>query len=232
MKRIVNGVTYNTETSTAVARSEWTDSSDGQEHVMVLYQTRGGAFFFDEQETKSVWNEREGRHETKMSHVFTPVSPADAQKWMMEGDVEVFSNPFDDPPEAAAEADTGATIYIRVPSSLKRRVDEAAKGEGLSGNVWSMRCVERCLDERSRADLAFAWHLLDMVQTRAMEPSSLTLAEVSELAAVAKSSIMQSYRRLGFAPEGANATTIGSAMEAHLDREAWPRLATKYPAIR
>ena len=51
----------------------------------------------------------------------------------------------EDPPEAEAEAEAGATIYIRVPAALKRRVDEAAKAEGVSGNLWAMRCIERCL---------------------------------------------------------------------------------------
>jgi len=45
------------------------------------------------------------------------------------GDVEVFNNPFDDSPEATAEAEPGATIYIRVPAVLKRRVEEAADAE-------------------------------------------------------------------------------------------------------
>jgi predicted transcriptional regulator len=77
-----------------------------------------------------------------------------------EDDVEVFNNPFDDPPEAAAEAEPGATIYIRVPASLKKRVDEAAREVELSGNVWAMRCVEQCLDRRDELDtVADIWNV-------------------------------------------------------------------------
>ena len=65
--------------------------------------------------------------------------------------MEVFNNPFDDPPEAAAESEAGATLYLRVPTSLKRRVDEAAKSNKLSGNVWLMRCVEGCLKKEEKA---------------------------------------------------------------------------------
>ncbi len=143
MKRIVNGVTYNTDTSTRLAQASW--ERDDEQFVGTLYQTRGGAFFVDEEITSQVWNESERAHEAKVWHAFEPLSPKDAHKWLLEGDVEIFSNPFDDPPEASAEAEPGATIYIRVPASLKRRVDEAARKDGVSGNVWAMRCLERCL---------------------------------------------------------------------------------------
>ena len=118
MKRIVNGVTYNTETSTPLAMSKWGDD----EYTAItgtLYQTRGGAFFLHAAIEKWVWNpnvlERELRHEDK----FEPMSPEDAHQWILEGDVEIFSNPFEDPPEATAEGDPGETIYIRVPASLE-----------------------------------------------------------------------------------------------------------------
>ena len=81
---------------------------------------------------------------------FHPLSPEAANKWLLDGYVEVFNNPFDDPPQATAEAIPGATIYIRVPAALKRRVEEAADAEKVSGNVWAMRCVERCLEPGSR----------------------------------------------------------------------------------
>lgn len=144
MKRIVNGVTYNTETSTAVAKASW-EGNEGEQITGVLYQTRGGAFFVDREETKTVWNEREGKDEERITHSFEPLSAEQAHAWMMEGEVEVYHNPFDEPPEAEAEREAGATIYIRVPSSLKKSVDEAAQREHVSGNVWAMRCVQRCL---------------------------------------------------------------------------------------
>jgi hypothetical protein len=143
MKRIVNGVTYNTDTSTALATSSW--EPDEGEIKATLYQTRGGAFYVIEEWSREVWDERERQHETKVTATLEPLSPEKAHEWIMTGKVEIIKNPFDDPPEAEAEAEPGATIYIRVPASLKRSVDEAAKGAKVSGNVWAMRCVEQCL---------------------------------------------------------------------------------------
>jgi hypothetical protein len=148
MKRIVNAVTYNTETSSVLARHEWEDP--GYDGLAVtgsgtLYQTRGGAFFVHTEKTVIEWDEIEREKRQRVRHEFFPLGPEDANKWLLEGDVEIINNPFDDPPEAAAEAEPGATIYIRVPASLKKRVDEAAEAESASGNAWAMRCVERCL---------------------------------------------------------------------------------------
>lgn len=146
MKRIVNGMTYNTDTSTMLAQSEW-ERDDGKV-LGVLYQTRGGAYFVHEQLTQEVWNEEERQKEERTSDSFVPLSAEGAHEWLLDGDVEIISNPFDDPPEASAETEPGATLYIRVPASLKRRVDEAAKENKVSGNVWAMRCVEQCLNEK------------------------------------------------------------------------------------
>jgi hypothetical protein len=55
------------------------------------------------------------------------LSAKDAETWIMTGSVEVFHNPFGEPPEAEAEDQPAATIYMRVPPSLKRRVDEAGR---------------------------------------------------------------------------------------------------------
>jgi predicted HicB family RNase H-like nuclease len=163
MKRIVNGVTYNTDTATQLATSSREDDGKITE---TLYQTRGGAFFLHRQTVNAVWNEEDRSKHIETDHAFRPQSPEDAHKWILTGDVEVLRNPFDDPPEAEAEAEPGATIYIRVPASLKRAVDEAAKTQNVSGNVWAMRCVERCLSEdkalkRTLGNIEFALKYLD-----------------------------------------------------------------------
>src|SRR5262245_20193772 len=156
MKRIVNGVTYNTATSTVCARLEWENKDHNgitQEFGEdILYQTRGGAFFVHEEKTMNEWDENERETRQRVRHEFVPMCPESANKWMLEGDVEVINNPFEDPPEATAEAEPGATIYIRVPAGLKRRVDEAARDNKVSGNAWAMRCVEQCLADEDRGD--------------------------------------------------------------------------------
>src|SRR5262249_10476663 len=49
--------------------------------------------------------------------------------------------------EAEAEAEPSATIYLRVPTVLKQRVDQAAAGAKLSVNAWAMKCMERCITQ-------------------------------------------------------------------------------------
>jgi hypothetical protein len=144
MKRIVNGVTYNTSTSTRLAQARW--EGDGGNVVGILYQTRGGAFFVDEETTRTVRDAAERPDEERIEHGFVPLSPDGAHKWILEGDVEIFNNPFDDPPEATAEAEPGATIYVRVPSALKSQVEGAAKRAQMSSNAWILLCMERCLN--------------------------------------------------------------------------------------
>lgn len=145
MKRIINGLTYNTETSTRVAQSEWLDHDDNSEVTGVLYQTRGGAFFVHHVSRSEVKN-RHGEWDVRIRNDITPLTAERAHAWMMD-DAEVFTNPFEDPPEAAAEMEAAATLYVRVPTALKRRVDAAADAQGVSANAWAMRCIERCLDQ-------------------------------------------------------------------------------------
>lgn len=142
MKRIINGVTYNTDTATAVARSWWEDWEKDNERVESwLYLTRGGAFFLvHHQASEDV-------------PIFEPVAEReDVDKWLTTGEVELFDQSvFQEPPEASAEREPEATLYIRVPRRLKERIEARAEADDLSLNAWVMRCVERCAQE-GRAD--------------------------------------------------------------------------------
>jgi hypothetical protein len=205
MKRIINGVTYNTETSTRLASAKWGD--DDESVVGDLYQTRGGAFFVDEETTKRVWNEREREWQERVEHAFNPLSQEEAHRWILEGEVEVFHNPFDDPPEAEAEAEPGATIYIRVPAALKRRVDDAARGEKLSGNAWAMKCVEKCLEERSINDfknLGIIWEIASQFQTMGTEGDWSRETCIEALCMIADRSADLAEQLLGDSEELAN----------------------------
>jgi hypothetical protein len=141
-----------------LAKAEWTledqwSPHDGAECEGELYQTRGGAFFLVTTiHTKNLDGEPKDKVE------FEPMTTERAQEWLLEGDVAIYRNPFDDPPEAAAESEGGATIYIRVPAALKRDVDEAAREAKISRNVWAMRCVEQCLDGFPK-QMAAIWHI-------------------------------------------------------------------------
>jgi hypothetical protein len=78
----------------------------------------------------------------------------EASAWLLRGDVNIIHNPFGEVPEAAAEPEQGATIYLRVPATLKQRVDKAANADSMSSNAWVMRCVERCLESIAAAQFA------------------------------------------------------------------------------
>jgi hypothetical protein len=183
MKRIVDGVTYNTETSTLLAKAEWEDRNErsptfGGECEGELYQTRGGAFFLvitTRTNVKNKYDEWEEREKVECN----PMTAERAQEWLLEGDVEVFLNPFEDPPEAEAEEGAGSTIYIRVPAALKRDVDEAAREANVSGNVWAMRCVEQCL--RFPNEMADIWSIATGLTGAWSDDESHKSAEDAEL---------------------------------------------------
>jgi hypothetical protein len=153
MKRIIDGVTYNTDTATVVATAEWTDEAWGgnpeEEHKGTLYQTRGGAFFLHVHTEWEVLNRRTEEVEARSRDTFEPMTAAAAQKWVMAGEVELVNDAFGEPPEAVAEEAPGATVYVRVPTSLKDRMEEAASDDKLSVNAWAMRCWETCLATRA-----------------------------------------------------------------------------------
>ena len=140
MKRIIDGVTYNTDTATAVARWEYEDEN-GYDTEAVLYQTRGGAFFIVHS-----WNT-----ENKPKVYFESINRESIARLVERTDNLTIINEdiLSDPPEATAEQSPGATLYLRIPSALKDQAESSAKSDGLSVNAWAMRCIERCaqLDE-------------------------------------------------------------------------------------
>ena len=152
MKRIVDGVSYNTETATRLARRRSRRAGQPEKLVETLYQTRSGAFFIVNRRTTIGWNQEEQEAETRTERNCVPIDAQRAQSWMLKSQVHVFRNRFGDPPEATDELGAGATIYIRLPHSLKRAVDTAASGLQVSGNTWAMRCFEQCLERSPMLD--------------------------------------------------------------------------------
>jgi predicted HicB family RNase H-like nuclease len=144
MKRLIDGVTYNTDTATLLAKSDYQGDWNNEPCPIegILYQTRGGAFFIHEEvdvsglEAFSNWDA--GYTKTR----FLKCSEEGARHWITTGEVEVFLNPFE---EKAPEDETHGTVYVRMPASLKRQIEAAAESDGLSANSWAMRCFEKCL---------------------------------------------------------------------------------------
>ncbi len=56
------------------------------------------------------------------------------------------------PPSADADDATTARITLRLPDSLKARVEEAAARAGLSVNTWLVRALSAAVDGPGRAD--------------------------------------------------------------------------------
>ncbi len=103
MKRIIDGVTYNTDTSTLIAQVEgkWT-KNDGIEYDYLeqLYQTRGGAFFVHEHLEGTYHDQAEGEWRTKKLDAFTPNTHEEATAWLNETDnVEIFSDALGNRPK-------------------------------------------------------------------------------------------------------------------------------------
>jgi hypothetical protein len=152
MKRVINGMTYNTDTATKLAQKTWESpfGRTGAKGVRTLYQTKGGAFFLFEENTEGIWNERAGEYEVKTTCAFIPINRKYAEEWILEGkEAKIFNNPFGDPPEAAADASTGETMLVRMPPALKRQIEEAAKANDVSMNAFMLRCIEACMRERT-----------------------------------------------------------------------------------
>lgn len=149
MKRIVNGQAYDTDKSKVIAKAEyeWELNEENCPCVGTLYQTPGGAFF----EFRDIrFTDDHGNADHK--HMFEPMTAAQAQKWVLEGDVELWDEDFIAVPEAAAEtAEPQATIYVRAPAALKRQVDIAAKDANLSLNAYVLRALEQALQEINAA---------------------------------------------------------------------------------
>jgi predicted HicB family RNase H-like nuclease len=147
MKWVVEGVAYNTATSTLLAQKAWhSEESEetggfGPYFEAALYQTRKGAYFVHK--STSWWHSDLGRMEPA-SDDCTPMTAEQANAWLLKGNVKIVHNPFPlgEVPEAAAETEPGATIYLRVPATLKHRVDKAASSAGMSTNAWVMQIIE------------------------------------------------------------------------------------------
>ena len=148
MKRIIDGVAYNTASSTLIARNVveptenvWAKTSE------FLYQTQGGAFFLHQHEV-TPYKDPNGEWKERERHDFFPMARIQAQTWAMN-DTELLADVFGDIPDAT-EQDTNAdaaVVQTRLPPSLKRRIESAATTRSLSVNAYSIRCYERCLLE-------------------------------------------------------------------------------------
>jgi hypothetical protein len=158
VKRIIDGKTYNTDTSTLIARSDYEEINYDEvviaRYAYSLYQTRGGAFFID---TATTTNRKDPRTEEWAEverHEFGAMTREEAARWVLTGNnVELLHDVFGEPPEAVEEAAPGSTVYLRIPTSLKEQMEAAAVAQKLSVNSWLMRCAEGCIASQKTKEL-------------------------------------------------------------------------------
>jgi hypothetical protein len=142
----------------------------------------------------------------------------------LEGEVELLADVFADPPEAAAEDAPGATLYIRVPASLKDRADRLARDEEVSLNAWAMRCVERCTALPKIGEcIGEILHIGESVDTEFLEGeySTSTLRDPATLREIIAHITHQAKaigRILGWNPDH-----LMYAASARPDRKRWQR---------
>jgi HicB-like protein involved in pilus formation len=130
MKRIIEGQTYNTETSTEIVSGENFHSSAW----WALYQTRAGAFF------KVVIN-----HDGEEVLFFDRVSDEEAAQIVAERAPNLLEKYFDGmfPEGGSAEK----RLTVRLPINLAKRIEAAAELKGASVNAYVMRALEKVVAE-------------------------------------------------------------------------------------
>jgi predicted HicB family RNase H-like nuclease len=149
MKKIIDGVTYNTETSTELAVLRWRDERLNANMEATLRVTTLGAYFLDVATTgyrRELYEDSYISVEKDPTHVFKPMTADETQQWLVESGADIYYNPFGDPPEAAAETEpAAASVYLRIPTALKEQIDAAAEALGQSRNAWAIKCFENCV---------------------------------------------------------------------------------------
>ena len=121
MKRIIDGITYDTDTATKV----FTDANSA--FFWTLYQTRHGAFFMVSPDAYD-------------KPTFTPLSDDDARK-LLEGHANHLVEQYFGPCPEYGSAEKRLTL--RIPVGLARRVEAAASKLNLDVNKYVQRTLEK-----------------------------------------------------------------------------------------
>jgi len=153
IKRVIDGVAYNTETSTKLhSRKFETNSAFASEYEMhpvesveELFQTRAGRFFFVYRQIAQ-WDSL--RRTPVFRDEVVPATKANAAAWMKLHAPEsqtafVMNLKFvaETPPSQA-----GTVMSLRIASHLKERVAFRAKLRGKSTNAYIETCLHYCIE--------------------------------------------------------------------------------------
>lgn len=131
MKKVIDGIAYNTDTATLVA-SRQNDRCD----VMV---TRNGAWFLLKTDVRRQWNQKLKEHERREFTYLMPISSHDIVEHLEQGEWVLFDKQF------AENGEKGTAICIRMSAALKRRIDKAASANGTTVQAFVRRLIEQHL---------------------------------------------------------------------------------------
>jgi hypothetical protein len=162
MKQIIDGKAYNTETASRIGSVQhpgWPYTLEQNIRTVqmtagpppckdaatsTLYQTRGGAYFLVREERKdfSAQVDNFGQSKAVFPGLY-PLTRKEALTWAEQhfdtGKLEAMFGEF---PEAGMKS---GTMLLRLPETLRRRMQAAAEEETQSLSAWGMRCMERCI---------------------------------------------------------------------------------------
>ena len=148
VKQIIQGTTYNTSTATLVHKyvppDQW-DKKEEKSDFERLYRTRQGEFFLLINLLGYVLVPRDAstsHYKERWVPQIKPLTSAQALTWLNEhgGTREQIKQQF--PHGLPKGWEPESTVYVRIPDSLKRRLETCAKSKGQSLNLWAMRWLE------------------------------------------------------------------------------------------
>ena len=142
LKRVINGISYNTETSMKVAGTTF-NAYDADPYGLTrdeLFKTRYGAYFIL---SHLGWDFEEPLK-------IIPMEPDEAKHWLEKNlptrpDILEF--------EFGRQSEVGedeSRFTLRMPLTLKMRLDLLAKARKQSMNAWIIRCIENCAVEQEK----------------------------------------------------------------------------------
>ena len=153
IKRVIDGKTYNTDTSTLVASKSGKMGSSREDERSVewcdeLFVNKNGAFYVVETvaserlDTYGDWN-------TRTASTIVPKTAEEAKDFIETGEVDIHDASVFSYPAEAGEEIKEETFLLRLPSHVKARAAEKAKEEGKSLNAYISGLIEQ--DVKSRA---------------------------------------------------------------------------------
>ena len=132
LKKVVEGVAYNTRTSSLLGTCTPRKEPEGQSQAATqqLFRTRGGRYFIVHRQLR-VWTP--GRGHLLIDDI-EPIAKEQAQHWLSEHEPQsnelfLMGLKFKSPPKSV-----GTSISVRIDSALKEGIVERAKLAGLPAN--------------------------------------------------------------------------------------------------